>query len=126
MSTHNTHCLYLLPAMNRNVYITFVKFTSRGDPFFSYSTSYICLHPLFGLHKYSLWKDSMRHFCFVYIVMSDAILPDCRLDVIFNKNYALLAESYIIIAILSKSATNVVGGHNKINGITFKATLVGY
>jgi len=88
---------------------------------------------------FSSWRNLMTHLCFIHTSMLDTILSDCPSDAIYGnkteywwevststaichrstKLNGILVEGSVSTAIQSTSASDIVGHHNKIGGITF-------
>lgn len=62
----------------------------------------------------------MTYFCFVCTIISNGILQDLSL----KKKDGFMAKRSTVTSISSKCASEFVGQHNKIGGITLGAILV--
>ena len=75
---------------------------------------------------FSTWRHSVPLHCFIRTAMSDTILSDCPSAAICHIATTCngIGEVSTPTAIPPKSASHVVGQHNKIEGTAFGAALI--
>ena len=103
-------------------------------------TSSPCSHPLFHLHKhsasvneclwvpiFSAWRNSFPLLCFICTSTLYTVLSDCAPLLSSASQQQNVMEYWwegsTSAAVSPASASNVLGQHNKIEGIIFRATL---
>ena len=75
----------------------------------------------------STWRNSVPHLCFIHTSMSDAVVSDCSSAAICHtatKCNRTVVGSFNCIALLPTLTFDIIGNHNKIGGITSRATLI--
>ena len=76
---------------------------------------------------FSTWRNSVPPHCFIHTAMSDAILSDCPSAAICHTATTcngILVGRFSLCCHPSTSAYDLVGRHNKLGGITFRAAFI--
>ena len=135
-----------LPVMNKSLHAVLIKICASGDdppslsPLQKHTTYHLTVltstvwspqmlskHWMMSVGTIvSSWRNSVAYLCFTYTPMSDAILSDfpsaasCHMAT--NTEYWREGSTSIVTP--PTSTSDVMGQHNKLGGITFRATFV--
>ena len=126
------------PMMKKSLHATLITIcTSEGD---SPPTSSLCSHPLLGLHQHSASISECQWVLFtlqggirLHIIASSALpyqMPFCQtvplLPSVTSQQNVMeyWQEGSASTAITPTPASEIVGQHNKIGGITFRAAIM--
>jgi len=128
------------PAINKRLHAVLVKIcTSGGDPLLllpllkcttyhvTVLTSTVCSQQIFSKCHwiligaiFSAWRNSVTHLCFICTSMSD------RSQRKISKCNGIMLESFKLYCIPPTSSSDIMGLHDKIEGINFGPALILY
>ena len=78
-------------------------------------------------YSFSTWRNSMPHFCFICTSMSDTTLSHCPSAAICHtatKCNGILVRRFNLYCHIMTSASDTMGQHHKIGGVTFRVAFI--